>query len=187
MANMTKQVLEESLKKLLLKKPLNKITIKDITEEAGINRMTFYYHFQDIYELVEWSCKEDAAKALKGKKTYSTWQEGMLNIFLAVLENKPFILNVYHSVSREQIEEYLYTLVYSLLYEVVEELSAGKNISVEDREKIAHFYKYAFVGIMLDWVKGGMKEKPETIVNHLSRMIHGCMDLSVKSLSKEPD
>jgi hypothetical protein len=36
--------------------------------------MTFYYHFKDIYDLAEWSCIEDAAKALDGKKTYDTWQ-----------------------------------------------------------------------------------------------------------------
>lgn len=185
MSQATKRILEESLKKLLLVKPLNKITISDLTEEAGMSRMTFYYHFQDIYELVEWACKEDAAKALKGKKTYDTWQEGILNIFLAVLENKPFVMNVYHSVSREQIEMYLYTLVYQLLSDVVGELSEGKDISAEDQGRIAHFYKYAFVGIMLDWVKSGMKEKPEDIVSHLSRMIHGSMEKSVLNFASE--
>lgn len=184
MSQTTKRILKDSLKKLLMKKPLNKITSNDLTEEAGISRMTFYYHFQDIYELVEWTCKEEAAAALKGKKTYETWQEGMLNIFLAVLENKPFILNVYHSVSREQIEGYLYALVYQLLFDVVSELAEGKNVEKEDQEKIAHFYKYAFVGVMLDWVKSGLKEKPEEIVNHLSKMIHGSMERSVLNLTK---
>ena len=62
----TKYALEASLKHLLAQKPLNKITINDITEDCGINRMTFYYHFKDIYDLVEWSCLEDARKALEG-------------------------------------------------------------------------------------------------------------------------
>lgn len=184
MTQITKRMLEQSLKELLLVKPLNKITISDLTARAGISRMTFYYHFQDIYELVEWSCQQDAKKALKGKKTYDTWQEGMLNIFQAVLDNKPFIMNVYNSVSREQIETYLFTLVYKLLYDVVKELAQDRNISIADQEKIAHFYKYAFVGIMLDWVKSGMKEKPADIVVHLSTMIHGSMEKSVKNFTK---
>ena len=91
MPNTTKHALEESLKHMLLKKPLDKITIRDITEDCGISRMAFYYHFKDIYDLVEWACIEDASKALQGKKTYETWQEGLLQIFEAVLENKPFI------------------------------------------------------------------------------------------------
>lgn len=68
MSQITKRALEQSLKHLLLKKPLTKITINDITEDCGINRMTFYYHFKDIYDLVEWSCLEDAKKALNEKR-----------------------------------------------------------------------------------------------------------------------
>ena len=68
MSQVTKRALEASLKNLLLKKPLSKITINDITEDCGISRMTFYYHFKDIYDLVEWSCLEDAKRALEGKK-----------------------------------------------------------------------------------------------------------------------
>ena len=65
MSQVTKRALEASLKNLLLQKPLSKITISDITEDCGINRMTFYYHFKDIYDLVEWSCLEDARRALE--------------------------------------------------------------------------------------------------------------------------
>ena len=68
MPNTTKQALEESLKHMLLKKPLYKITIRDITEDCGISRMAFYYHFKDIYDLVEWACIEDASKALQGEE-----------------------------------------------------------------------------------------------------------------------
>lgn len=65
MSNLTKLALEQSLKRFLLKKPLDKITIKDLTDDIGISRMSFYYHFKDIYDLVEWSCIYDATNALK--------------------------------------------------------------------------------------------------------------------------
>ena len=70
MSQVTKRALEQSLKNLLLKKPLTKITVADIADDCGINRMTFYYHFKDIYDLVEWSCLEDARRALD-ENTYS--------------------------------------------------------------------------------------------------------------------
>ena len=173
MSQITKRALEESLKKMLLKKSVNKITISDITEDCGINRMTFYYHFKDIYDLIEWSCMEDAAKALDGKKTYDTWQEGFLQIFQAVLENKLFIENVYQSVSREQVENYLYTLTYNLLIGVVQEKSVGMKVSDADNAFIADFYKFAFVGLMLDWIKNGMKKNPQQIIDRLSTLIEG--------------
>lgn len=173
MSQTTKRALEESLKKMLLKKPLDKITISDITEDCGINRMTFYYHFKDIYDLVEWSCVEDASKALDGKKTYDTWQQGFLQIFQSVMDNKPFILNAYYSISREQVEIYLYKLTYNLLIGVVEEQATGMQVRDTDKKFIADFYKFAFVGLMLDWIRNGMREDPQQIIERLSILIHG--------------
>ena len=171
MSELTKRALEQSLKNLLLQKPLNKITISDIADDCGINRMTFYYHFKDIYDLVEWSCQEDAAKALAGKKTYETWQQGFVGIFDAVRENKPFIMNVYRCVSREQVEKYLTPLTDDLLMGVINELSAEMVVRAEDKAFIAQVYSYAFVGLMLDWIKDEMKQDPETLVNRFALVI----------------
>ena len=173
MSDLTKRALEQSLKNLQLQKPLHKITISDIADDCGINRMTFYYHFKDIYDLIEWSCEEDARKALEGKKTYDTWQQGLLQIFEAVQENKAFILNVYRSVSREQVENYLYKLTYQLLIGVVHEQAAGMSVREEDHDFIATVYKYAFVGLMLDWIKNEMKADPALLVDRLAAVIHG--------------
>lgn len=171
MSQITKRALEQSLKNLLLKKPLTKITINDIAEDCGINRMTFYYHFKDIYDLVEWSCLEDARKALEEKKTHATWQQGLLQIFHAVKENKPFVMNVYRCVHREQVEKYLKPLADNLLMGVVEEQSSGMTVRQEDKEFIARVYSYIFVGLMLDWIKDDMKEQPELIVEKLAVVI----------------
>lgn len=181
---MTKYALEASLKKLLLQKPLDKITINDLTSDCGISRMAFYYHFKDIYDLIEWVCLEDAARALQGKKTYDSWQDGLLQIFEAVLENKPFILNVYHSISREQIENYLFKLTYGLIMGVVEEKSAGIGISEEDKKFIAEFYKYSFVGVMLDWIKQGMKADYRGIAEKMSITLKGNITNSIKNFTE---
>ena len=182
MSQVTKRALEASLKNLLLQKPLSKITISDITEDCGINRMTFYYHFKDIYDLVEWSCQEDAGRALAGNKTYETWQQGFLQLFRAVQDKKPFIMNVYHSVSREQVENYLYRVTYDLLEGVVEEQAQGMSVRGEDKAFIATVYKYAFVGLMLDWIKRDMKDDPQRIVDKLELVIHGSVRTALERL-----
>ena len=149
MSQVTKRALEQSLKNLLLQKSLTKITVKDITEDCGINRMTFYYHFKDIYDLVEWACLEDARKALEEKKTFDTWQQGFLQIFEAVQANKPFIMNVYRCVHREQVECYLKPLVEHLLLEVIQEEAAEQKVREEDRKFVAQVYSYIFIGLIL--------------------------------------
>ena len=175
MSQITKRALEQSLKNLLLKKPLTKITINDIAEDCGINRMTFYYHFKDIYDLVEWSCLEDARKALEEKKTYETWQQGFIQLFEAVRENKPFIMNVYRCVHREQVEKYLKPLVDNLLLGVINEEAAGMTVRDEDKSFIAQVYSYVFVGLMLDWVRDDMREDPEALVGRLALVLKGAV------------
>lgn len=145
MSNTTKQALEASLKKVMLQKPLDKITISDITSDCGISRMAFYYHFKDIYDLVEWSCLEDAKRALQGKKTYD------------------------------------------LLKAVVEEKTAGMQIREEQKEFIANFYKYSFVGIMLNWIKQGMKEDYSEIVDNMALTLHGSITNSVQNFLSKTD
>jgi probable dihydroxyacetone kinase regulator len=173
MSQTTKKALAASLKKLLSEKPLEKITVVDIIEDCEVNRQTFYYHFQDIYDLVEWIYTNEATKALDGKKTYDTWQQGFLQIYEYVLMNRAFVLNTYHSLSREHLETYLYNEVYTLLIDVIEEKCEGMPIRDDDKAFIAHFYKYAFVGLILEWVRNGMKEKPSVIIDRLSILIGG--------------
>ena len=170
MSNVTKRALEQSLKNLLLKKPLTKITIGDITEDCGINRMTFYYHFKDIYDLVEWACLEDARRALDEKKTYDTWQQGLLQIFEAVQENKPFILNVYRCVQ---------PLVDQLLLDVIDEEASGMTLRDEDKQFIAKVYAYIFIGVMLDWIKNDMRENPQEIVSRLGKLLQGSVTAAI--------
>ena len=180
MSQVTKRALEASLKKLLLERPLDKITVTDIAEDCGINRMTFYYHFRDIYDLVEWACQEDARRILDGKRTYTTWQEGFRRILDGLIDNRPFILNVYRSVRREQVETFLFQVTHGLLMGVVEELDPRGEVREEDKAFLADFYKYAFVGLVLDWIRTGMKGEPaelarrvELVVDLQSRIMDG--------------
>ena len=184
MSQVTKRALEQSLKNLLLKKPLTKITINDIAEDCGINRMTFYYHFKDIYDLVEWSCLEDAKRALDEKKTYETWQQGFLQIFEAVQDNKPFILNVYRCVHREQVEKYLRPLVDRLLLDVINEEVGEMKVRDEDKQFIAQIYSYIFIGLMLDWIKDGMKVDYHMIAEKMHRTMEGNVVNSIRNFEK---
>lgn len=185
MANTTKQALEASLKKMMLKKPLAKITIHDITDDCGISRMAFYYHFKDIYDLIEWVCVEDATQALQGKKTCDTWQEGLTQVFEAVLENKPFVLNAYRCISRDQMERFLFKLTYGLIRGVVDEKSKDAPISEQDKAFIAEFYKYSFVGVMLDWIKQGMAGDYRQIAHCIGLTMQGSMDNAIRNFSAD--
>ncbi len=173
MSQTTKRALEASLKKLLLQKPLNKITINDITEDCGVNRMTFYYHFKDIYDLVDWILVEDASKILEGRQSFETWDEAYLDILHQVQDNKVLVMNVYRSVGREQVEQYLYRLLDPVLKEFTNRECHDITVQDADKQFIVDFYKYALVGMTLEWTRRDMKADPAVMVARLSTMIHG--------------
>ena len=106
-------------------------------------------------------------------------------IFEAVLTNKPFILNAYHSISREQIENYLFKLTYALIADVVREQAEGTGLSEDATKFIADFYKYSFVGVMLDWIKQGMKADYDELVDHISTTMHGNIFNSIQNFTKQ--
>ena len=173
MSYITKQAIKTSLEKMLLVKPVHKITVTDITNDCYISRMTFYYHFRDIYDLIIWTWAEEFETALNENKTYETWQQGFLEIFRAIASNRPYVENVYKSIGRERIENYLYTVTYGLLMSVIESQAFEMAVSIEDKKFIADFYKFAFVGIVLDWVQNRMVEDPEQIIIKINILIEG--------------
>ncbi|MGI5984653.1 MAG: TetR family transcriptional regulator [Clostridiales bacterium] len=173
MSQTTKKALAASLKKLLAEKSFDKITVVDIVNDCEVNRQTFYYHFQDINDLLGWLIMNEASMALDGKKTYDTWQQGFVQILQYARENRTVVMNISKAIDRQQGEKYLYDIAYDLLIGVVDEKAAGIPVKEEDKKTIADFYKYAFVGLALDWINNGMKEDPQILIEHLSTLIQG--------------
>lgn len=183
----TKLAIAYAFKELLLEKPLDKITVNEIAEKCEMNRQTFYYHFHDIFELVEWICEEDAEHALKEKRSYDNWQEGFYALFELIRKDKAFVSNIYRHVPREYLYGYLHRVTYQLLYEVLEEKAQGMVLREEDKAFIANFYKYGFVGLVIEWIEDGMREDPKVIINRLNSLIQGTFDhaLNNAKMNKE--
>lgn len=184
MSQVTKRALEASLKKILMNKPFEKITVKDITDDCGVNRMTFYYHFKDIYDLLEWICHEDGKRILEEHRTYGTWQEGFYQIFEAVRENKVIIDNIYHALGKERIEEYIYPLIRDLILHVLHELEGDVKLDDEAETFIADYYTFAFIGFMFQWVKGNMNTDPRYIIENMTKLVDGTLEETIRRFRK---
>ena len=104
MANTTKRMLSMSLKKLLSKTTLDSITIQDITDDAEVSRKTFYYHFQDIYDLLDWTLQEDIHRLIANEIELDNWEESIAALFAYMQANRLLILNAFHSLERDTLE-----------------------------------------------------------------------------------
>lgn len=136
MTQFTSKAIEESFIRLLNERPLDKITIKDIVDDCGISRNTFYYHFQDITALLEHILNADVERVLSQHLDMDSWEDGFISAARFALENKRLVYHIYNSVSRERVERYLYSiagevmrLYVSRITEQVEHAAHKKNIS----------------------------------------------------------
>lgn len=173
MTDTTKTTIANSLKALLAEKPLSKITIQELADHAGISRMTFYYHFKDIYDLLEWVTEAEFARVVGKNPSYETWQDGYLELFRELQRDRPFFYNLYMSTGREKIEKYLQKRVVLLFSEVADDLTKDANVSEKKKQYVVHFFAYALVGFLLDWVENGMSTPPEEIVSTLANLFRG--------------
>jgi len=150
----TKRAMADSLRKLLSKRGLDKITVKDVVEDCGVNRQTFYYHFHDIYDLMEWVIRYDAEHILSKELDYSDWKTGLRSVMTYIQQNRNLILNAYHSVSHEVVADYLKKLMHPYILQVVR-TEAG-NLDTPPREEDVDFlvdiYTLVAAGIIMEWI-----------------------------------
>jgi len=169
----TKQVLADALVVMLNKKPVDKITVRDLVDECGLTRQTFYNHFADIYELVEWAALQAIKESLEEDSDYDTWQQGFYKLMIAIKDNKSLVLHTYYSNNRDILERYIYKVIYGYIIEVVERLAADMTVSENHKNFIAHFYSLAFIALIFEWVQDGMKVDPKEIVDQTGVLVQG--------------
>ena len=181
MSSSTKNTMKASLKSLIKNKPLSKITISDIAEDCGISRMTFYYHFKDIYDLVEWSIMSDAQLSSEGNVVTDTWEDELITIFKMARLNKEFYLALFNSMDRELAERYILRYTDSVAARIVAEATCGIDASDENKKRMADYYSHAIMGIISCWAMCGMQESPEYISMCLKNLILGGISKSIKA------
>ena len=178
MASSTKEALANALRQMMTIKPIAKITVKDLVELCGVNRQTFYYHFDDVYDLLEWVFEEDANRVLPREVVYDHWMQDVMLFMDYLQENSSFTLNVYNSDSRLYMLQYLEGKMENCIRSFAVIVSEGRNIARQDFEFVVKFYAKLAIGFISQWLDMGM-QLPQEITKE--RILHSMED-SVENL-----
>ena len=184
MALSTKRALAESLRNLLTKRTIDKITVKDVVEDCGVNRQTFYYHFHDIYELLEWIFEDMIETLLKDQNGSSTWTQGMDALVSKILEERRLVLNAYHSVSHEEVSGFIHQWLKPLIADVVEQEAEGLDVSAEDREFVSELFTLGTAGFLTDWIESRLSEEKLKDLEKLKLALDGSARLLLMRFDK---
>ena len=171
----TSKALASSIKQLMETTALSKISIQEIVDNCGVNRQTFYYHFKDKFDLVNWIYYYEVTKLIADKKHYENWSDGMVSTLTYLMKNKAFYINALNTPGQNDFDGYFFEFCFELIKGVVNDLSSEMTVSDKNKRFIADFYTHAFVGITIQWIKGGMKEAPKEIVIDIENVVKGSM------------
>lgn len=159
MAHMTKRLLAAGLKELLMKKTLDKITVKELVQYCGVNRQTFYYNFQDIYELLEWIFTEDGNRLLRETEKMACRQDRILAIFqeLGREENRKLVINAVDALTPTQLDLFLKRYFRPIIEQIVYEDVEGMPLKEEDRDFLVRLCLVLCVDLLMRWINNGME------------------------------
>ena len=176
MASTTKESLGAALKQMLTVKPIDKITVKDLVEICGVNRQTFYYHFDDVYDLLEWVFEEDANRVLPSEVVYEHWRDDVMMFFKYLADNSVFALNIYNSNSRIYTLRYFKRRLQGCIRSFAIIVSDGKNIDRTDFEFVVEFYANGVVGLISQWLDLGMQLPKEITQDRFLKLLDNSVE-----------
>lgn len=162
----TKRALALSLKNLMAEKPLDKVSIREITEGCGMKRQNFYYHFEDIYALVKWMFREEIVIPLRQHEGVMFWQDGLLQLFRYLQENKAVCQSALRSLGRPFMKELFMNEIAIMVRHVADQLAVSLNWENKERElaMITQFYVLALAGVIEAWVLDELDYTPEELI-----------------------
>lgn len=174
-AAQSKQALSTALKALMAQKPLEKIAIHEITELAGMRRQNFYYHFEDIYDLLRWTFQNEAVSLLLNHEGETLWQEGLLALFQYLEENRTVCLCALRSMGRDHLKRFVRSEVSALISRTIEQLGESLDAHPVDIELLTHFCVTALTGLLESWLLGELDRTPEELIAFLDTMLKDYM------------
>lgn len=171
MASFTKFAILKVFGDLAASRPVDKITVKDITDQCGISRNTFYYHYQDIYQVLKAYVQYSAEHVIE-LMVEDEGEDGKAGLKeIRYLEaNRELLCNLYRSAANEEVRNCLQSASQIIFDRLIESVSQGMEVQAEDKKILSAVCQYTVRGIMTSWMEEDGMLNGETLEQVLVRL-----------------
>ena len=185
MSALTKQAIITSFLKFLKEKPFDKITVKDIVDDCGINRKTFYYYFDDIYAMADSMFRERIDEIRKDfSPEKHTWFDVIENSCKYMHENRAVTLHVFRSIGFEKMNDLIFETCTECLLPFMKKCADGLSVKEKDMTLLLNYASVTLSGVITRWVRDGMETIPEDLLERFKKIMDGTMRLSLENAAK---
>ncbi|MGI5976704.1 MAG: TetR/AcrR family transcriptional regulator [Candidatus Limivicinus sp.] len=185
MANFTEEAICRAFISLLNERPLNKITVNDIADRCGINRNSFYYHFNNIPSLIEAILEHEISRIIKQHPSIHNVEECVLMFADFFLENRQAVLHIYASANRNVFEAYLWKICRREIDIYLDTVFGDAGLSKENRDTVLLYYQCKVFGIILGWLQSGMKDDIHPFISRIFKLRSGFSEEMIRRCQEE--
>lgn len=178
MALLTKGAIMNAFEEMLLEMSFDKITVSALVKRSGVSSNTFYYHYRDKFELLnEWFGMK--LSIIRTGDDFYTWQNAIKKFFVMCRDNPRLIHHVFDSISREQLEHYIFSITDTVFLSYVRKKVAGREVPDERIREISRFYTYAFIGFFMEYIWDEMVDDVDERVDNLSKLFDDFIESAI--------
>ena len=178
--NYTKNLIKQEFIKLLNKKSLHNITVTEIAKQCKIERKTFYYHYENLPQLVKEIFDEELEDVIEEFNETLSWEESFISATKFILENKKVVKHMYESDYKIELEKYIFSISGEIMRKYVRRVAVDTKAKEIDIKLIAYFYQCALSSSLIQWVATDMKTDPKAIARRIGELMDGNILLSLK-------
>lgn len=167
-----KEVIAEAANVLVFEKKVKKLTVKEIVQECKITRQAFYYHFEDIPELMKWVLERDSERILKECLEQDDPEDRLRHFFSFAINMKPYAERGLQTNYGEEMERLLNDFIYRFFRKAVEESDCAKSCNETELDIMIRYHCQALIGILKGWSKEDTKNM-DAVVHQICLMMQG--------------
>lgn len=171
--NYTKNLIKQEFIKLLNKKSLHNITVTEIAKQCKIERKTFYYHYENLPQLVKEIFDEELEDVIEEFNETLSWEESFISATKFILENKKVVKHMYESDYKVELEKYIFSISGEIMRKYVRRVAKDTKAQEIDIKLIAFFYQCALSSSLVEWVATDMKTDPKIVARRLGKLMDG--------------
>ena len=172
-AELTRERLGNALKEELRTTPLTKVTVRRLTELAGVTRQAFYYHFPDVMSLATWVFERDIVTHIMAHATYREWSDGFCELLVYMSGHREQTYAVVSSLSRSEIEEFFYRAFREMMRAIINELEGTTPLDPARRDFIIDHFTLSVVAHLFHWLNRDMQADPYILTENIEVIMRG--------------
>ena len=182
----TKAVIQESFRQLLGKRPLDKITVRDIVEDCDLSRNTFYYHYTDIYDLFDDYLDCQMQQAIREAHPEEAWEETLARLLARIFDSPRTGRNIFFSKKQDTLRLYFSRLLEVVIDQYLQESAQGLMVSPQDRRLICDACCFSLYGLLEQWLTGPEAPLLQENLRRLSRCFDGTLRHALRYCAQNP-